>query len=127
TWERLEKALERLEKDRVVKSFQFENANMNIIGRRGWSKKMLEWKVQIVPPDEISSHYIQITSPTSMPTQISGIAKKDKEKRESLNLSLIQGSEPIGVKIAALFRIERQKVLSIRGSKKKKIESRLQI
>src|SRR5699024_4360481 len=127
TWERLEKALERLEKDRVVKSFQFENANMNIIGRRGWSKKMLEWKVQIVPPDEISSHYIQITSPTSMPTQISGIAKKVKEKRESLALSLSQASEQIGVNVATLSRIENQKVSSIRGSTKKKIESWLQI
>lgn len=127
TWERLEKALERLEKDRVVKSFQFENADMNIIGRRGWSKKMLEWKVQIVPPDEISSHYIQITSPTSMPTQISGIAKKVKEKRESLALSLSQASEQIGVNVATLSRIENQKVSSIRGSTKKKIESWLQI
>ena len=58
TRSRLEKALDQLGQDGVIRSWRYvPQVNEKPTGRKGWSKVWVSWKVQIEPPQEIVEHY----------------------------------------------------------------------
>jgi hypothetical protein len=59
---RLEKALDQLGQDGVIRSWRYvPQVNEKPTGRKGWSKVWVSWKVQIEPPGEIVAHYSKMS------------------------------------------------------------------
>lgn len=64
TKKRLEKAWNRLRKDGIIGSWRYETGiDESIVGKKGWWKAWLEWKVIIEPPKEIIEQYAKIKNP----------------------------------------------------------------
>lgn len=123
TLERLEKALNRLQEDKVIESWQYCEADLELIGKRGWGKKMLNWKIEIEPPEIIVEHYTnKIQNPTDHQHEPSteNFAKTIKETRKERSLNLSQAAEQMGINVGTLSRIENKKTTP-RGSTKQKI------
>lgn len=60
TRDRLEKALDKLQEDKVISGWHYQSPDESIINKRGWWKKWLEWKVIIQAPKELLSYYSSI-------------------------------------------------------------------
>jgi hypothetical protein len=64
TKRRLEKALNRLRKDGIIGSWRYEaGIDESIVGKIGWWKEWLEWRVIIEPPKEVTEQYAKIKNP----------------------------------------------------------------
>lgn len=82
---RLEKALSRLQSDKVIVNWYYARSNESILGQKGCSRNWLTWKILIEPPAKLIEHYGKIALPDhkkfllppSSPTQ--GTPKKWKE------------------------------------------------
>jgi len=62
TKDRIEKALDRLEKDGIIRSWDYKIPKGYEItdGERGWARKWLEWKIIVNEPEAITEHYKQL-------------------------------------------------------------------
>lgn len=64
TKKRLEKALNRITKDGVMGSWRYVvGMDESIVGKKGWWKKWLTWKVVIEPAKEVIEQYAKIKNP----------------------------------------------------------------
>lgn len=114
----LEKILDTLLKDNLIKGWQYENGiDESIVGKRDWSKEWIQWKIFIEPPQVIMDQYAQIKSPPTTktakqieklsPSQKEEIGKKFKETRLKRGLTQMQIAEELGIHQSHISRIEK--------------------
>jgi hypothetical protein len=60
TRERLEEALDRLQEDRVITAWQYENIDENIANTRGWWRTWADCKILITAPMGLTERYKKI-------------------------------------------------------------------
>lgn len=113
TKERLEKALDTLRRDGVIRAWQYEAAREEIVGQKGWWKTWLTWKVSIEPPQDVMDQYAKISMPapkTSSPKALPPGPLDPaavRQARLERGLTQMQAAEKIGIHQATLSRIER--------------------
>ncbi|MCB1084230.1 MAG: helix-turn-helix transcriptional regulator, partial [Simkania sp.] len=76
--DRLEKVLDTLVHDYILENWEYgEGFDESIIGKRGWLKKWLKWKVLVSPPSIITEHYDTkiVTKPEKVLKSIKSTAK----------------------------------------------------
>ncbi|MFQ5893161.1 MAG: helix-turn-helix domain-containing protein [Nitrospinota bacterium] len=111
TTERLEKALDTLLRDGVIAGWQYEAADEEIVGQRGWWKGWLTWKVLIEPPQKTMDQYAKIKMPEPSRPRALPAGELDpatlRQARQERGLTQMQAAEEIGINQATLSRIER--------------------
>jgi hypothetical protein len=115
TKERFESMMDTLQREEVIKQWQYEQAHEEIVGRRGWVKEWMGWKVIIEPPQEIMDRYCKIKTlprapkalPESMKAKPLSIGEQVKKARLTRNLTLMQAAEEIEIDAGVLSRVER--------------------
>lgn len=60
TRDRLEKALDRLERDAVIAGWEYERCNGEELPTKGWLPHWLKWTILVTAPPEIIEHYATI-------------------------------------------------------------------
>lgn len=104
TRERLEKALDQLEADGVIQSWQYEKWDESIAEFKGWAKIWLETGIIIEPPVAILKQYATIERKTTKKVEKK---KTLKEVRQQRNYSLLQLAEELQLSISELGEMER--------------------
>jgi DNA-binding XRE family transcriptional regulator len=108
---RLEKALDALQRDRVIAAWQYDRWVEALAGRHGWAQHWLQATVLIEPPDSIRETYqtlaqhevppsLALPAPTSLGEQL-------KRQRQALGLTQLQAAEQLGISPSHLNRLER--------------------
>ncbi len=124
--ERLEKALDRLQTDGLVTSWQYLDWDWSKTGKHGWIKSWLTSKIAIEPPDFIRDSYERIIpvagkaalaekgseNKTDAPRNEAEIALQTKKKRRSLKITQMQLAENLGVSQPTVSRIEAGRKVS---------------
>lgn len=121
--ERLEKALERLQSDNLIRGWQYLDWDWENAKKHGWIKSWLTTKIAIEPPDLIRDSYesigqtiekplIRLMEQTPHPRNEAEIALQTKEKRKAINLSQMQLAENLGLSQPTLSRIESGRKVS---------------
>ena len=65
TRERLEKALDRLQKDKVIADWEYRKGEEGALPTKGWLTTWLSWTVKVTPPFEVIHHYARISEVSS--------------------------------------------------------------
>ncbi|MBF0555660.1 MAG: helix-turn-helix domain-containing protein [Nitrospirae bacterium] len=112
TKQRLESALDNLQKDGVIVSWCYYGLEKVKVGKRGWCMKWLDCKIVIQPPPTIIDNYKNIKLiDNKQPKQQCNIIMNSiltvKDYRESRGLTLTELARELGVSISTLSRIER--------------------
>ena len=111
--ERLEKALETLEGDKVIVGWQYEGWVDPLSYKRGWALDWLDAKIQFEPPDEIREQYRSIERhEVEVPRALHRVAlltEQLHQERTRQNLTLMQVAEDIGITAAYLSSLEHGK------------------
>lgn len=113
TKERLEKALDRLMDDGVIKTWQYEQEwDEKIVGKRHWWKDWKLAKITIEPPDKIMDHYLKHLpscnvkqKELSVPDEHTSTTMAEERKRRGL--SIMQAAEQIGISMGSFSQAER--------------------
>jgi DNA-binding transcriptional regulator YiaG len=129
--ERLEKALDKLQSDGLIRGWQYEQWDWSQTNKHGWIKGWLSEKIAIEPPDFILDAYETIgksyekklikantQKPKSSDFKKDEISSNVKQKRKSLKLSQMQLAELLGLSQATLSRIENGKKVSLEERRK---------
>lgn len=123
--DRLERTLDRLVQDQIIRSWQYESCPESTVGTHGWFKTYVKHKVIIEPPEEVTQYYKKINNPHHKHKQTNRktdtLIDQIKDKRKRLGLSMSQASEQIGINVGTLSRIESGKSKP-RGQTRKKLE-----
>lgn len=61
TRERLEKALDRLQADKVVANWEYRKGDEEALPMKGWLHSWLSWTIEVMPPLDVINHYARIT------------------------------------------------------------------
>lgn len=109
TRERLEKALETLCEDQVVRAWQWDQWDENIMLESNWVKKWLDWTVVIEPPDSVKQAYQAILRPAaSLPLLPPGTLPEQLQlRRQQLGYSQLKMAELFGVSQAYYSMLEK--------------------
>jgi len=113
TKDRFEKALDTLQRDKVINAWQYEPGwDENIVGKRGWAAVWKEAKISVEPPDQIMEHYTKSLPSARVPKNLPAPAKNITfamitEERKNRSLSIMQAAEQIGISTGALSVAER--------------------
>jgi DNA-binding XRE family transcriptional regulator len=113
TKDRLEKALETLQQDGIITGWQYQgDFDEAIVGRSGWWKEWLNWRIAIEPPQKVMDRYAEkiLVPLTKKPAALSAaelLAEQVKSTRKERGLTQMQAAEEIGIDQATLSRIER--------------------
>lgn len=121
--ERLEKALDRLQSDNLIRGWQYIDWDWEKAKKHGWIKNWLTAKIAIEPPDFILDSYqsigetiekplLKLMQKTPSPRDEAEIALQTKEKRKALNLSQMALAEMLGLSQPTLSRIEAARKVS---------------
>lgn len=121
--ERLEKALDRLQNDYLIRGWQYLDWDWEDAKKHGWVKNWLTTKIAIEPPDFIRDSYesigqtiekplLTLMEKTPPPRNEAEIALQTKAKRKALNLSQMQLAENLRLSQPTLSRIESGRVVS---------------
>ena len=108
TLTRLEKALVRLQRDGLIKSWRYESWAISDAPARGWAPLWLRALVIIEPPDAITSHYIEHlrgARPAAIAT--APLPERLREARARLGLSQAAASEACDMPQQTYSRAER--------------------
>jgi hypothetical protein len=108
TRERLEKALDKLQKDGIIKTWQYETIEEELLSRRNWLETWLELKLLIEPPLKIAEQYSKISN--SKKKKQACNFDKIKELIKIKNLSITLLSEKIGIMPDLLNKILEGKI-----------------
>ena len=106
--DRLETALEALEDDGVIKTWQYQSFDADMMSWPNWLQIWFNAKVVIEPPDVITTTYLSIARPQiSAPLSASAaIGQRVRSMRLQRNLSLLVAAQEIGIDPTLLSRIE---------------------
>lgn len=123
--ERLEKALDRMQTDGLITSWQYLDWDWSNTNKHGWIKEWLAARVAIEPPDFIRDSYETITATAekqslqpkldftnSPPRNEAEIAIQTKAKRKALKLTQMQLAELLELSQPTLSRIEAGRKVS---------------
>lgn len=116
--ERFEKTLNKLEEDKVITTWQYEDIDEDLYQdargrvRRGWSSYWLQCKVAINPPDSVIQHYEKISTTLEKPKALKApqpddFAKLVREIRKKRKKNISQVAEDTDIPPAKLNNIER--------------------
>jgi hypothetical protein len=111
--DRLEKALETLQEDRVIQAWQYECWDESITEKRGWAPLWLNTNLLVEPPDLIKDAYHSIRRPekpsqqSSPPTGGSGLQNRVRQVRTQQGVSQLVAAQQIGISHNLLCMIEK--------------------
>ncbi|KNY27572.1 helix-turn-helix domain-containing protein [Pseudobacteroides cellulosolvens] len=109
TKERIEKALDTLQNDNVIRGWQYENFDDSKL-KKGWVDDWLTSKVLIEPPEAIILQYEKIkkfpVKSFSQPIEINELSDLKRLRKEK-KLTILQLSEEIGISASTISRVER--------------------
>jgi hypothetical protein len=113
TKERLEKALETLCEDGIIRAWQYARWDEAFTGSRGWAPHWFQTTLLIEPPEVIADTYHHIEhheapKPKGL-APIPALGERLKHHRKALGLSQMQAAEQIGIDQGYLSRLERGK------------------
>lgn len=136
---RLEKALDRLEQDGVIRAWQYQAEDFDPeLGARGskWWSDWLEWRILIEAPQDLQDHYASIegasrvidvapAKPAPSPAlNVRELGEQLKRARTERNLTQLQAAEQMGITQPLLSALENLKYArSLRKSTITKIET----
>lgn len=106
TRERVERALDQLQTDGVIQSWQYDKWDENIAEFKGWGRVWLRTGIVIEPPKSIVKQYANIEKKTIKKV---GKLATLKEIRLQKNYSLIELAELLSLSITELSDMERGK------------------
>jgi len=106
TRERLERALDQLQEDQIIQSWQYDKWDEGITEFKGWSRIWLEAGIIIEPPEAISSQYATIERKSSKREQS---IQTLKEARIEKKFSLLELAEDLEIHVSELSEMERGK------------------
>lgn len=116
TRNRLEKALDRLQSDTVIATWQYDRWDEEIASQRGWAQKWLQATILIEPPDVIRKQYQSLerhetAQRAALPEQSStdpvrALGKQVERYRQRHGLSQSQAAEQLGVTQGYLSKLE---------------------
>jgi DNA-binding XRE family transcriptional regulator len=127
TKERLEKALDTLQEDGIITSWQYETAKEETVGQPGWWKEWLDWKIIVEPPQNLMEYYAKIPQlstkalPSAKPNQTLDLGESLKKARKDQGLTLMQAAEEIGISPSRLSEIENGKKATVSKDTRRKI------
>jgi DNA-binding XRE family transcriptional regulator len=101
---RLEKALDLLEEDGVIKGWQYQNWDEAYMKSRGWFQLWLSANIVIEPADVIPTTYQSIVRPCA-PGR-SGLAQRAQRTRRQRGVSVAFMADQIGIETTLLSEIE---------------------
>jgi DNA-binding XRE family transcriptional regulator len=109
--ERLEKALDTLQYDKVINGWQYDRWEEEHTTHYGWVRNWFQASILIEPPDAIKETYQTIArhetpAPKSLPA-IATLGMRLQQRRRELGLSQIQAAEQLGISPSYLNRLER--------------------
>jgi DNA-binding XRE family transcriptional regulator len=109
TRERLEKALETLQEDKVVRGWQWDQWDEAILEGNGWVHLWLNWTVIIEPPDSVKQAYQAILRPASSlpPIPPGTLAERLQFRRQQLGYSQMKMAELFHVSQAYYSMLEK--------------------
>ncbi|MDP9439300.1 MAG: helix-turn-helix transcriptional regulator [Actinomycetota bacterium] len=113
TRERMEKALDRLQHDGVIRSWRYERWSLGNAPRVGWAEPWLRELVIIEPPDSVVSYYLGNLRGALPDGEPSPLADRLRATRERLELTQAQASETAGITQQAYSRAERGKGVTV--------------
>ena len=124
--ERLEKALDRLQTDSIISSWQYSDWDWSSMNKHGWVKSWLTTKIAIEPPDFIRDSYESIGQNIAKPllkttVQLQNeveIAQQTKAQRKAKRMSQMQLAEFLDISQPTLSRIESGKPVSTQEKNK---------
>lgn len=120
TRERLEKALDTLQKDEVITGWQYDRWDEEATGRRGWIEEWMHSTLLIEPPELIKEAYqplinskLDETGPALASSQLHPITPetlelvaKLKQRRKALKLSQLQIAERLKIAQSYFSKLE---------------------
>jgi DNA-binding XRE family transcriptional regulator len=120
TRERFEMALDCLQSDRLISSWQYgEGFREEDLPRESWFGLWLEARVVVEAPEVIKSTYQELAQlresrrrPPALPAPESNWAERLKRHRKTLGISQMVAAEQLGVSRAYLAQVERGRVPS---------------
>jgi DNA-binding XRE family transcriptional regulator len=118
TRERFEQALDCLQQDRMISSWQYAETWSEDLPRQNWVPLWLDARIVVEAPDVIKNAYHELTrlresrktAALSPPSE--GWAARVKNHREALGISQMVAAEQLGVSRAYLAQVERGRVPS---------------
>lgn len=113
TRDRLEKALDALQRDQVIAMWQYDRWNEEAANRRGWAQEWLQATVLIEPPEVIKDHYQRLERKDVPPRRAlppESLGDRVKLKRKALGLSQLQAAERLEISQGYLSLLERGKI-----------------
>lgn len=130
TKDRLEKALDTLQDDRVIATWQYDGWQEPRYYSKGWAVGWLEGKIQIEPPDAIREQYRSIErheaqAPRALP-KATVLGEQLRLERNRRNLTLLHVAEDLGITAAYLSSLEHGKRSRPSSKVTKKIEQWLE-
>ncbi len=112
TRERLEKALDTLHRDGVIRSWRYKSWNLADAPRVGWAEPWLQELIIIEPPASVVSYYLQNLRGALPDGEPAPLADRLRATRERLELTQAQASEDTDVSQQSYSRAERGKGVS---------------
>jgi hypothetical protein len=113
TRERLEKALDTLQRDGVIAAWQYERWEEGLANQRGWGQLWLEATLLIEPPAAVKEHYQPLVRhrppapPAALPERL---GERIRRRRKELGLNQRAVGEALGVTQAYVSMLERGKI-----------------
>ncbi len=112
TRDRLEKALDVLQSDEVVRMWQYDRWDESAASSRGWVHEWVQATVLIEPPEVVKEQYqrLERLGPSSIgPALPEGLPERIKRRRKELGLSQMEAAEQVGISQSYLSLLERGK------------------
>lgn len=107
TLQRLEKALDTLQRDGVIRSWRYKSWSIDNAPARGWAEPWLRELVIIEPPASVISYYVENLRGALPDGATAPLADRLRATRERLELTQEQAAEAAGVSQQAYSRAER--------------------
>jgi DNA-binding XRE family transcriptional regulator len=113
TRERLEKALDTLQRDGVIANWQYERWEEELTRQRGWGHTWVEATLLIEPPEAVKDHYQPFERqrpPAPAAALPERLGERIKRRRKDLGLNQKAAGEALGVTQAYISMLERGKI-----------------
>lgn len=121
TRDRMEKTLDTLQRDGVIRSWRYESWSLADAPRVGWAEPWLRELVIIEPPASVVSYYMEHLRGALPDGEPAPLADRLRATRERLELTQAQASEAADVSQQAYSRAERGK--GVAATNRSKLEA----